>query len=93
MPDADTEAEKRALLEDPDWRARARRSWDEECNETAPFRNPEPIILELSDNGVGPVGTTLGEFAQAEGLHCSAALAEWMLRNGLGSTVRLPDWE
>ena len=90
---AETEAEKRALLADPDWRARARKSWDEDCNETAPFRHPEPIILELSDNGVGPVETTLGEYAAERGLHCSDALAEWMLANGIGSTVRLPDWE
>ena len=90
---AETEAEKRALLADPEWRARARKSWDEDCNETAPFRNPEPLILELSDNGVGPVDTTLGEYAAERGLHCSDALAEWMLNNGIGSTVRLPDWE
>jgi N-acyl-D-aspartate/D-glutamate deacylase len=91
--EAETESAKRALLEDPEWRARARTSWDEDCNETAPFRNPEPLILELSDNGVGPVDTTLGKYAAEGGLHCSDALAEWMLANGLGSTVRLPDWD
>ena len=90
---AETEEEKRALLADPEWRARARHSWDVESNETAPFRNPQPMILELSDNGVGPVGTTLGEYASSRDLHCSDALAEWMLENGIGSTVRLPDWE
>ena len=69
-------------------------SWDEECNETAPFRNPEPILLELSDNGRRSGRTsTLGEYAAERGLHCSDALAEWMLENGIGSTVRLPDWE
>ena len=90
---AETEEAKRALLSDADWRARARQSWDVDCNETAPFRNPQPLILELSDNGVGPVNTTLGEYAAELGLHCSDALAEWLLRNGIGSTVRLPDWE
>ena len=90
---AQTEEEKRGLLADPDWRARARHSWDVECNETAPFRNPQPMILELSENGTGPVDTTLGEYADSLGLHCSDALAEWMLRNGVGSTVRLPNWE
>jgi len=84
---------KRALLSDSDWRARARKSWDEDCNETAPFRNPEPILLELSENGTGPVGLTLGEFAEQSGLHCSDAMAEWFLRNGLESTIRMPDWE
>ncbi len=90
---ADTEEEKRALLADPEWRGRARHSWDVECNETAPFRNPQPMILELSENGAGPVDTTLGEYAESLGLHRSDALAEWMLRNGVGSTVRLPNWE
>ena len=84
---------KRALLSDPDWRARARKSWDEDCNETAPFRNPEPILLELSENGTGPIGLTLGEFAKQSGLHCSDAMAEWFLQNGLESTIRMPDWE
>lgn len=84
---------KRALLSDPAWRERARQSWDVDSNETAPFRNPEPILLELSDNGGGPIGITLGEYAAQLGIHCSDAMAEWFLCNGLESTIRMPDWE
>lgn len=84
---------KRAILSDPDWRARARQSWDVDSNDTGPFRTPEPIILELSENGTGPVGLTLGEYAKELGTHCSDAMAEWFLRNGLESTVRMPDWQ
>jgi len=84
---------KRALLADPDWRARARHSWDALALPTCPFRKPRPILLDQSANGAGPVGLTLGEHADALGLHPSDALAEWLLANGLDSTVTAPDWD
>ena len=87
------EGAKRALLADAAWRARARRSWDEESLPTAPFRSPRPILLDNSANEAGPVGITLGEYADPLGLHPSDALAEWFLANGLDSTVTLPPWD
>ncbi|MEE2677909.1 MAG: amidohydrolase family protein [Myxococcota bacterium] len=87
------EAGKRTLLGDPDWRARARHSWDHESLEISPFRTPRAILLDNSANGAGPVGITLGEFADQRDLHPSDALAEWLLANGLESTVTMPPWE
>jgi len=90
---SETEAAKLALLEDPEWRARARHSWDHEANPISPFPKPRGAVLDNSANGAGPVGVTLGAFADELGLHCSDALAEWFVRNGVDSTVTMPPWE
>jgi N-acyl-D-aspartate/D-glutamate deacylase len=84
---------KCALLRSPEWRARARHSWDELALPTCPFRRPRPMLLDHSDNGAGPVGVRLGDYADAKGLHPSDALAEWLLANGVESTVTAPDWD
>jgi N-acyl-D-aspartate/D-glutamate deacylase len=47
-----------------------------------------------SDNGVGPTHLTLGEYqAQIGAPHPSDAMAEWLLANGLQSTVTMPPFE
>ena len=90
---AETEEAKLALLKDPEWRARARHSWDHEANPISPFPKPQGTVLDNSANEVGPIGVTLGEFAEELGVHCSDALAEWFVRNGVASTVTMPPWE
>ena len=89
---AESPEAKLALLRDPEWRARARHSWDHESLETAFFRNPEPMLLDNSANGTGPEGLTLGEYAEQLGVHASDALAEWVIANGVDSTVTMPPW-
>ena len=89
----ETAEEKIELMRDPEWRERARHSWDHESLETASFRNPRPILLDNSANDFGPVGVTLGEYADQLGVHCSDALAEWMIHNGIESTVTMPPWD
>lgn len=84
---------KCALLRSPAWRARARHSWDELALPTCPFRRPRPMLLDHSANGAGPVGVLLGDYADEKGLHPSDALAEWLLANGVDSTVTAPDWD
>lgn len=87
---------KTALLRDPDWRQRARASWDNETFEFSPFPKgrAEQLLLLNSDNGVGPIGVTLGEYARQIGAeHPSDAMAEWLLANGLESTVTMPPFE
>jgi N-acyl-D-aspartate/D-glutamate deacylase len=37
--------------------------------------------------GAGPVGISLGEYAEERGLHISDALAEWLLVNGFRSSI------
>ena len=90
---AQTDADKRALLADQEWRARARHSWDNESLATSFFREPRPIVLDNSENEAGPMGITLGEYADQLGLHPSDAMAQWFLDNGLSSSVTMPDWE
>lgn len=84
---------KCALLRDSAWRARARHSWDVLALPTCPFRRPRPMLLDHSANGAGPIGVYLGDFADSQGLHPSDALAEWLLANGVDSTVTAPDWD
>ena len=86
---AETHEEKRRLLADPDWRARARKSWDEEAWGHSPLRNPQELYMLDSENGTGPVGGTLLEYAESIGKHRSDAMADWILANGLLSTVHM----
>ncbi len=93
---AETDEAKTALLRDPHWRARARASWDTQTFEFSPFPPGRAEMLQLlnSDNGVGPSGTTLGDYQRQIGApHPSDAMAEWLLANGLESTVTMPPFE
>ena len=86
---AETEEEKLKLLRDPDWRARARESWDTKVWPHAPMANPHRLHLRNSDNGLGPINLTLKEHADNLGLHPSDAMAEWIIANGVRSTVHM----
>ena len=90
---AGSDAGKRALLADPAWRARARHSWDHRALRHSPFGSPQNLLLRNSDNGVGPVGLGLVDYAKQLGVHPSDAMAEWFLRNGLESTVQMAPFE
>ena len=86
---ADDHHEKARLLADADWRARARESWDTKAWDHSPLKNPQELFLLDSENGAGPIGITLKEYADAKGLHRSDAMAEWILANGTRSTVHM----
>lgn len=86
---ADDHAEKARLLADPDWRARARESWDTQAWEHSPLRNPQELLLLDSENGTGPLNLTLKDYAESRGLHRSDAMADWILANGTRSTVHM----
>lgn len=86
MIEAKTEEEKFAMLESPEWRKRARESWDNGYPNT-PTQRPHHLTLQESETGVGPVGITLRAYADQLGVHHSDALAIWLTKNGLGSTV------
>jgi N-acyl-D-amino-acid deacylase len=90
---AETDEEKLALLADPQWRERARHSWDNESLETSFFRDPAPMMLDNPENETGPMGITLGEYASKLDVHASDALAQWFINNGLSSTVTMPPWD
>jgi N-acyl-D-amino-acid deacylase len=86
---AETHAEKARLLADSEWRARARESWDTQAWGHSPLKNPQELFLLDSENGTGPLGGTLLEYAESKGLHRSDAMADWILANGLLSTVHM----
>lgn len=86
---ADDHAEKARLLADPDWRARARESWDNNAWDHSPLKNPQELFLLDSENGTGPLNITLKEYADSKGLHRSDAMADWILANGTRSTVHM----
>ncbi|KPF92954.1 amidohydrolase [Novosphingobium sp. AAP83] len=85
----DDHHKKAALLADPAWRARARESWDTQAWDHSPLKNPQELFLLDSENGTGPVGITLKDYADSLGLHRSDAMAEWIIRNGVKSTVHM----
>lgn len=86
---AEDHDEKARLLADPDWRARARESWDTKAWPHSPMNNPQDLLLIDSSNNVGPTGITLKQYADDRGLHRSDAMAEWILANGTSSTVHM----
>ena len=86
---AEDHDEKRRLLADPEWRARARNSWDNEAWPHSPLQNPQDLYLIDSENGTGPINISLKEYADSRGLHRSDAMADWLLANGMFSTVHM----
>jgi N-acyl-D-aspartate/D-glutamate deacylase len=84
-PDAD----KGRLLADPLWRARARAEWDACSYTLVPIRRPWSLILDHSQRGLDEqTSRSLEQHAASLGLHPSDALAEWLLTNGTGSSMR-----
>jgi len=84
---APTEEAKLALLRDPDFRARARDSWDNKAFRQSLVANPHMMLLNDSETGAGPVGLSLKDLAEQRGVHPSDALADWVLANGVQSIV------
>jgi N-acyl-D-amino-acid deacylase len=86
------ESKKLAMLANPEWRARARESWDNQHSHTM-LNKPDALLLRESQTGAGPVGISLGEYMRLRAIeHPSDALAEWALKNGPNSSVLLPAW-
>lgn len=83
-------AKKLELLQSEEWRARARDSWDNMYPQAA-FRRPHQIIMRDSQYRVGPYGSdvTFQDVIDAKGgnTHPSDVLADWVLANGIGSTL------
>lgn len=74
---------KRALLEDPAWRAAARDEWDRTERALFPHRRPETVrFVEVVGEENQPwLGRTLAELIAERGGHPSDVLADFVLAN------------
>jgi N-acyl-D-amino-acid deacylase len=89
--EADDE-KKFEMLADPEWRARARDSWDNQYSHTM-LNDPSVLVLRESQTGAGPLGITLSAYMRLKGLnHPSDAMADWVIDNGPQSNVKMPIW-
>ncbi len=79
---------KLATLADPAWRARARHDWDHRVRAaTSRLDRPHELMLAISETGAGPLGISLADYAAQTGRHLSDALADWVVANGIGSSL------
>ncbi|MCB0993616.1 MAG: amidohydrolase family protein, partial [Acidimicrobiales bacterium] len=86
------QADKARHLADAAWRARARTDWDACTYTLAPVRTPDRLLLDHSERGIdGETGLSLVDYAARGGAHLSDALADWLLTNGIGSSLRTAD--
>jgi N-acyl-D-amino-acid deacylase len=85
IPNAADDAERTRLLEDPEWRARAREEWDRGSPGLFPSRRPERVrIIEVTKPELKPwLGRTLADLTAARGGHPSDVFADWVLENDL----------
>jgi len=89
---AEGDEAKAKILRDPEWRARARESWNTKIYPHSPMAQPHLLLLTKlgSENGTGgPFDITLKEYAEKLGVHTSDAAAEWLLANGVNSAIRM----
>ncbi len=83
-------ADREGILADPEWRAKARHDMDHHRGPPGyPFERPDVVVLSYSENGTGPVGISLGQYARDAGKHPSDAMADWLQANGLGSIMSM----
>ncbi|KHK89851.1 N-acyl-D-amino-acid deacylase family protein [Novosphingobium malaysiense] len=84
---------KVAMLNDPEWRARARKAWDNQFAHSY-LHQPDALFLRESESGYGPIGVTLADYMAQTGIeHASDAMAEWVLNNGQESVILKKSWE
>lgn len=87
------EENKLVMLADPQWRARARESWDNQYSHSM-LNDPTGLLLKSSETGYGPVDITLAEYMREKNIkHPSDAMAEWALHNGPQSSIRMREWD
>jgi N-acyl-D-amino-acid deacylase len=85
VPNAADDSERTRLLQDPDWRARAREEWDRVGRGLFPAAHPERVrFIEVSKTELEPwLGRTLADLTAARGGHPSDVFADWVLENDL----------
>jgi N-acyl-D-aspartate/D-glutamate deacylase len=85
IPNAVDDAERTRLLQDREWRARAKEEWDRGSPGLFPSAHPERVrIIEVSKPDLEPwLGRTLADLTAARGGHPSDVFADWVLENDL----------
>ncbi|MCM3886084.1 amidohydrolase family protein [Frankia sp. R82] len=87
LVNAQGEEAKLKLLDDPDWRDRARESWNNQLPHSY-LNDPSALIFRESETGYTPTGITLADYMASTGIaHPSDALAQYLLTNGVGSLI------
>lgn len=90
---AESWAEKRAMLDDPEWRSRAREAWDNQFAHSY-LNDPTAMTFRESESGYGPTGLTLADYMAQTGInHPSDAMAQWVRNNGAESVIHKKSWE
>jgi N-acyl-D-aspartate/D-glutamate deacylase len=83
--------EKQAMIDDPDWRAKAREDCDTRRSTMFPIKSPE--TLKIASVGKPEcsqwVGKTLADLHTARGGHISDMLADWVKENDFNASFTL----
>jgi N-acyl-D-aspartate/D-glutamate deacylase len=88
-----TPTQKRAMLVDDRWRARARDDFDAPGPSMFPKDRPEQILLTrvAEAEQEGWLGKSLAAIAEARGVHLSDALADLLVENNLDPGISMVD--
>jgi N-acyl-D-amino-acid deacylase len=82
---------KRAMIDDPEWRARGREEADTRRSTMFPFKSPQTLKIASAGNPACRewVGRTLAELHAARGGHISDVLADWVKENDFDTSLAL----
>jgi N-acyl-D-amino-acid deacylase len=80
--------EKRRMISDTGWRARARKDADTCASVLFPFNRPEKLRIAMVGNAeLKPwIGRSLHDLVKQRGGHVSDVLADWLMENDLRNT-------
>jgi len=83
--------DKKALIDDPDWRARGREEADTRRSTMFPFKRADTLKIASAGNPSCSewVGRTLAELHEARGGHISDVLADWVKENHFDTSFAL----
>lgn len=82
---------KRAMIDDPEWRARGREEADTRSSPMFPFNSPQSLKIAAAGNPdcLQWVGKTLAELHKERGGHISDVLADWVKQNDFNTSFTL----
>jgi N-acyl-D-amino-acid deacylase len=83
---------KRAMIDDPEWRARAREEADTRRSTMFPFKRADTLKIASAGNPRCSewIGKSLADLHAARGGHISDVLADWVKENDYDTSFALP---